>query len=292
MLICHLFGRTTKRSIKVLTAAGLALFAVPCFADKCESLASLQLPHTTITNAEVVSTGIFAPSTGKPLTDLPAFCRVTATVKPSADSDILVEVWLPQADWNQRLEGTGNGGFAGKISYGTLAEGLRRGYAVANTDMGMATPADATASIFVNRPERWIDWGYRATHEMTIVAKHVVRAYYEQDARHAYFVGCSTGGEQALMESQRYPDDYDGIVGGAAANNRTGVHVSILWNFAVNERTPASYLPAGARLLLAQATVDKCDALDGVKDGVINDPGKCQFDRQLCNARAPARRNA
>ena len=89
---------------------------------------------------------------------------------------------MPQSDWNQRLEGTGNGGFAGKISYGALAEGLRRGYAVANTDMGMATPAGATASIFVNRPERWIDWGYRATHEMTLVAKQVVRAYYARDA--------------------------------------------------------------------------------------------------------------
>ena len=196
---------------------------------------------------------------------------------------------MPQAGWNQRLEGTGNGGFAGKISYGALAEGVKRGYAVANTDMGMATPAGATAAIFVDRPDRWIDWGYRATHEMTLVAKQVVRTYYTQDARRAYFVGCSTGGEQALMESQRYPDDYDGIVGGAAANNRTGVHVSILWNFAVNERTPASYLPAAARSLLAQAVVDKCDTLDGVKDGVINDPGSVGSTHPLCNARAPAR---
>jgi feruloyl esterase len=278
MLICRLSDRTTKRSLKVLTAAGLALIAAPCFARNCESLATLQLPHTTITKAEVIATGTFAPPTGKPLPDLPAFCRVTATIKPSADSGILVEIWMLRADWSQRLEGTGNGGFAGKISYGALAEGLRRGYAVANTDMGMATPAGATASIFINRPDRWIDWGYRATHEMTLVAKQVVHAYYARDARRAYFVGCSTGGEQALMESQRYPDDYDGIVGGAAANNRTGVHASILWNFAVNEKTPASSLPAAARSLLTQAVVDKCDALDGVKDGVINDPGKCQFD--------------
>jgi feruloyl esterase len=263
-LICHLSGRTTKRSLKVLTAAGLALFAAPGFAANCESLTTLSFPHTTITKAEVIATSTFAPPTGKRLQDLPAFCRVTATVKPSADSDILVEIWMPRADWNQRLEGTGNGGFAGKISYGALAEGLKRGYAVANTDMGMATPAGATASIFINRPERWIDWGYRATHEMTLVAKQVVRAYYVQDARRAYFVGCSTGGEQAMMESQRYPDDYDGIVGGAAANNRTGVHVGILWNFAVNERTPASYLPAAARSLLTQSVVDKCDAMDGV----------------------------
>jgi feruloyl esterase len=254
------------------------LFATPGFASECESLATLHLPHTTITKAEVVTGGTFAPPIGKALADLPAFCRVTATARPSADSDILVEIWMPVAHWNERLEGTGNGGFAGKISYGALAEGLRRGYAVANTEMGMATPPGEDASIFVNRPERWIDWGYRATHEMTLVAKQVVRAYYTREARHAYFVGCSTGGEQALMESQRYPDDYDGIVGGAAAQNRTGVHESILWNFAVNERTPASYLPEAARALLTHAVVNACDALDGVKDGVIIDPTRCHFD--------------
>ena len=189
------------------------------------------------------------------------------------------------------LQGTGNGGFAGNISYGALAEGLRRGYAVANTDMGMATPPGATASIFINRPERWIDWGYRATHEMTLVAKQIVRAYYARDARHSYFIGCSTGGEQALMESQRYPDDYDGIVGGAAANNRTGVHVSILWNFAVNERTPASYLPADARSLLSHAVVNACDALDGVKDGMIADPTKCHFDPASLQCKQPDQEN-
>ena len=249
------------------------------------------MPHTSITKADVVNAGTFTPPTGKPLPDLPAFCRVTAVVKPSADSDILVEIWMPQSDWNQRLEGTGNGGFAGKISYGALAEGLRRGYAVANTDMGMATPAGDTAAIFFNRPERWVDWGYRATHEMTLVAKQVVRAYYQRDATRAYFVGCSTGGEQALMESQRYPDDYDGIVGGAPAQNRTGVHVSILWNFAANERTPASYLPAAARLLLSQAVINACDTLDGVKDGVITDPGKCHFDPASLQCKSDSQQN-
>jgi feruloyl esterase len=254
------------------------LFALPAFASDCESLATLHLPHTTITKAEVVTSGTFVPPTGKALADLPAFCRVTATARPSTDSEILVEIWMPQSHWNERLEGTGNGGLAGKISYGALAEGLRRGYAVANTEMGMATPPGEDASIFMNRPDRWIDWGYRSTHEMTLVAKQVVRAYYTREAKHAYFVGCSTGGEQALMESQRYPDDYDGIVGGAAAQNRTGVHESILWNFAVNERTPASYLPEAARALLTHAVVNACDALDGVKDGVIIDPTKCHFD--------------
>jgi feruloyl esterase len=261
-----------------LTAAGLLLFAMPAFAADCAGLSALHLPHTDVTKAEMVTEGTFAPPTGKPLTDLPPFCRVTAIAHPSPDSEILVEIWMPQSDWNQRLEGTGNGGFAGKISWGALAEGVRRGYAVANTEMGMATPPDQDASIFINRPERWIDWGYRATHEMTVVAKQVIHAYYAKEASHAYFVGCSTGGEQAIMESQRFPDDYDGIVGGAPAQNRTGVHTSILWNFAVNERTPASYLPEAARSLLSHAVVEACDGLDGVKDGVLTDPTQCHFD--------------
>ncbi len=272
------FRSPSRLSSKLFAAAALTLFSFPALANDCEGLAKLHLPHTTITKAEVVAAGQFTPLTGKPLTELPVFCRVAATLAPSPDSDIRVEIWMPQAGWNERFEGTGNGGFAGNISFGALAEGLRRGYAVANTDMGMATPPGATASIFINRPERWIDWGYRATHEMTVVSRQVVEAYYQRDAKRAYFVGCSTGGEQALMESQRYPDDYDGIVGGAPANNRTGVHLSILWNFAVNERTPASYLPPAAQSMLSEAVMNACDGLDGVKDGVIADPEKCHFD--------------
>ena len=283
-------ARPTIGSLRVLVLAGLVHFHAPCFAS-CEGLGALQLPHTTITRAELVTTGKFVPSTGAPLADLPAFCRVTATLTPSADSDIRIEVWMPESGWNERFNGTGNGGFAGNIRYEALAEGLRRGYAVANTDMGMSTPPGATASIFINRPERWIDWGSRATHEMTLIAKQIVRAYYGRDAKRSYFTGCSTGGQQALMESQRYPDDYDGIVGGAAANNRTGVHVSILWNFAVNERTPASYLPEAARSLLSQEVMKACDALDGVKDGVITDPTQCNFDPASLQCHATGQEN-
>jgi feruloyl esterase len=254
-----------------IVVAGIVLSSLPVWARPCASLASVALPHATITVAEMVTSGTFAPATGKPLTGLPPFCRVAATLTPSSDSAIRVEIWMPESAWNQRLEGTGNGGFAGNINYGPLAEGIKKGYAVVNTDMGMATPPGENASIFINRPERWKDWGYRATHEMTVAAKQIVRSYYQHDARRAYFVGCSTGGEQALMESQRYPDDYDGIVAGAAAQNRTGVHVSILWNFAVNERSPASYLPEAARALLTAAVAHQCGE-------VITDPTACHFD--------------
>ena len=221
LVVSVIVGRT-RRVAGALAVAGLSILAAPLWAGDCASLNNLALPHITITRAEEVESGSFTPDSGKPLADLPGFCRVTAVAKPSPDSNILIEIWMPQSGWNQRLEGTGNGGFAGKISWGALAEGLQRGYAVANTDMGMATPAGATAAVFINRPERWADWGYRATHEMTVVARQVVHAYYTQPPSHAYFVGCSTGGEQALMEAQRFPDDYDGIVGGAPAQNRTG----------------------------------------------------------------------
>ena len=248
------------------------------WAGTCQDISKLKIASSTIETAETVTNGRFSPQSGPALRNLPAFCRVTVTSRPSPDSAIGIEIWMPETGWNGRFEGTGNGGFAGHISYGALAQGLKLGYAVANTDMGMATPAKEDASIFVNRPERWADWGYRATHEMTVEAKQVVNAYYGRASKQAYFVGCSTGGEQALMEAQRFPKDYDGIVGGAPAHNRTGVHMSILWNFAAVERNAAAYIPPSKLPLIANAALAACDAIDGVKDGVISEPPRCPFD--------------
>ena len=270
-----------QRSINSLVVTALVLFTLPVFASSCENLATAHFSDTTITKAEVITGGTFTSDSGEAITGLPPFCRVAAVIKPTSDSDIRVEVWMPESGWNGRIDGTGNGGLAGKISYGALANGLRIGYAVANTDMGMATPPGADASVFVKQPERWIDWGYRATHVMTVLTKQVVSSYYARDARKAYFTGCSTGGEQALMEAQRFPDDYDGIVGGAAANNRTGVHVSILWNFSVPQKTPDSYLPPAKVAMLSKAVVNSCDLLDGVKDRLIADPQTCNFDPEV-----------
>ncbi|MDQ2775465.1 MAG: tannase/feruloyl esterase family alpha/beta hydrolase [Acidobacteriota bacterium] len=255
---------------------------IACFpafaANNCEQLASLATPTVEISAAAVVQSGVFTPPKGKPLDGLPPFCRVAAVLHPSADSAIRIELWMPEADWNGRLEGTGNGGFAGNLAYGALAAGVKRGYAVVNTDMGMATPPGEDATVFIGRPERWKDWGYRSTHDMTVEAKRLVTAYYKRPATHNYFVGCSTGGEQAWMEAQRYPDDYDGIVGGAPANNRTGVHESILWNFISTERTPENRIPTAKLHALAAAVMNACDRLDGVADGLIGDPQKCSFD--------------
>ncbi len=246
--------------------------------NNCEQLARFGTPQVEITTTALVPSGVFTPPTGKAFDGLPPFCRVAAVLHPSPDSAIRIELWMPEANWNGRLEGTGNGGFAGNLAYGALAEGIKRGYAVVNTDMGMATPPGEDATVFIDRPERWKDWGYRSTHEMTVQAKLLVNGFYKRPARHNYFVGCSTGGEQAWMEAQRYPDDYDGIVGGAPANNRTGVHESILWNFVSTERTPQDQLPPAKLRPLASAVMAACDRLDGVADGIISDPTKCSFD--------------
>ena len=237
----------------------------------CAAMKKLDLPHATVTSAELVAGGSFQPPYGQPITGLPAFCRVAITARPTSDSDIRIELWMPVAGWNSRFEGTGNGGFAGKISYGALATGVRLGYAVANTNMGTGTAPDEDASIFTGHPEVWADWGYRSTHEMTALSKKVVNEFYERPSNRAYFSGCSTGGEQALMEAERYPDDYDGIVAGAPANNRTGVHMSVLWNFVVSKRAPISK-PKLA--VLNRAAVQSC----GGADGIIANPATCHFD--------------
>ena len=265
--------------VRVTALMGALLATSPeLSATSCERLTSLARPTVEITSAESVTSGIFRPLKGKPLDGLPPFCRVAAVLHPSSDSAIRIELWMPETGWNGRLEGTGNGGFAGNLSYGALASGVKRGYAVVNTDMGMATAPGEDATAFVGRPERWKDWGYRSTHEMTVQAKRMLAAFYGHPAAHNYFMGCSTGGEQAWMEAQRYPDDYDGIVGGAPANNRTGVHESILWNFITTEQTPQDHIPAAKLRPLASAVMKACDRLDGLADGLISDPQKCSFD--------------
>jgi feruloyl esterase len=235
---------------------------------------------TKITVAEQVTSGHFVPAgaTGGGFSGLPAFCRVAAAIRPTTDSDIRVEVWLPLSDWSGRALGTGNGGFAGKISYAALAGGLKSGDAVANTDMGMAVPPGKDASIFIGRPERWRDWGYRATHLMAVFEAELIRRYYGRRASHTYFSGCSTGGEQALMEAQRFPQDYDGIVAGAPANNRTGVHISILWNYMATHRNPEAYIPLEKLKLLHAAVLAACDLDDGLQDGLIGNPFSCHLD--------------
>lgn len=245
----------------------------------CEQLKSLNLANTTITSSESMAAGPFrtpaaAPRPGAPL--LPAHCRVSATLRPSSDSDIKVEIWLPEAGaWNGKLGAVGGGGWVGTINYAGLIGTLQEGYAAASTDTGHQGQSAAFA---LGHPEKIVDFAYRAVHEMTVTAKALMTAYYGRSPRLSYWNGCSTGGRQGLMEAQRYPGDFDGIIAGAPANNQIEL---ASWRIAVETRSltePARVVQPEKAARLNRAVLAACDALDGVQDGLLADPRKCHFD--------------
>ncbi len=252
-------------------------------AATCESLAALALPDTTITMAQTVAAGSFAmpgggfmPSPISPKT-LPAFCRVAATLRPSPDSDIKIEVWLPVDRWNGKFQGVGNGGWTGSITYPALMEALQKGYASASTDTGhTGNPLDG--SFALGHPEKVVDFGYRAVHEMTLQAKAIVAAFYGKSAQYSYWNGCSSGGKQGLKEAQRYPNDYDGIIAGAPANYWTHLTAATVWAGAATHKDEASFIPPAKYRVIHDAVVKACDAVDDLKDGLIDDPRRCHFD--------------
>ena len=256
----------------------------------CASLAARALPNTTITSAEEVTSGSFTPPGGaNPLTNLPPFCRVTGAIAPTPDSDIRFEVWMPLANWNGKIAGVGNGGWAGVLSYGPLAEQLRRGYAASSTNTGHeARPGLDMARFAHEKPERLIDFAYRAHHETAANTKALVNAFYAKPPEHSYFIGCSSGGYEGLMEAQRFPADYDGIVAGAPANNWTRLMAGDFDGVLAVLKTPASNLSAGVLGMLYRGALSSCDAADGVVDGVIDDPRRCTFDPAAlaCSKRA------
>ena len=242
-------------------------------AATCESLASLALPQAKITMAQVTAPGAFSPPSGRPdpYRNVPAFCRVAATLTPSPDSDIKVEFWLPVSGWNRKLQVVGNGGWAGTISYSALAEAVRGGYAAASTDTGHSTPG---GGFVTGHPEKLIDFSWRSEHEMTVKAKAVVQAFYGSSAARSYWNGCSTGGRQALKEAQMFPDDFDGIIAGAPGN-RTAMG---LWIAHALLKDAGSQIPASKYPAIHRAALAACDAADGLKDGLISDPLHCRFD--------------
>jgi feruloyl esterase len=262
----------------------LALAAAPALAAaSCESLTSLSLPGATISSSQTVAPGAFTlpanpnarrAAASNPYTDLPAFCRVMATLNPSSDSDIKVEVWLPAEGWNRKYQAVGNGGWAGVISYSALADALRDGYAASSTDTGHV---GGSGSFTLGHPEKLIDFGWRSEHEMAVKSKAIIQAFYGAAPRLSYWNGCSTGGRQGLQEAQRFPGDFDGIIAGAPAN-RTAL---ALWIAFAELKDPASYIPASKYSLVHQAVLEACDAHDGLKDGLIDDPTKCKFDPKV-----------
>jgi feruloyl esterase len=255
----------------------VVLAALPASAATCESLAALSLPNMTIAKAEAVAAGEFTPpaGVGRPMANLPAFCRVTGTLKPSADSDIRFEVWLPEK-WNGKFEGVGNGGFAGQINYAGLETSVHGGYATASTDTGHEA-GGTNAQWALGHPEKVKDFGYRAIHETALAGKAIAKAFYGGEAKHAYFSSCSNGGRQALMEAQRFPEDYDGIIAGAPANYWTHLLTNSIWVVQATMGDAASFIPPSKLPAIEAAALAACDADDGVKDGVIDSPDKCQF---------------
>ena len=244
-------------------------------AARCNGLASLSLPNATVTMAHFHPAGSLTAA-GRTF-GVPPFCRVMVTSKPTPDSDIKVEVWLPGAgEWNGKLLGTDNGGFSGAINYNALANAIAKGYAAVSTDTGHSGDQ---MDFGIGHPEKIVDWAYRSIHEMTAIAKLVVEKAEGRAPARAYFSGCSTGGQQALSEAQRYPGDYDGIVAGDPGNNRINLIYGFLWSWlATHDTDGAAILPSSKLPTLAKAAIAACDRRDGLEDGLISDPRACRFD--------------
>jgi feruloyl esterase len=246
----------------------------------CAALRLLHLPHTTIDLAERVEAGAFKPPVpgfpglGANFSKLPAFCRVAGSIHPTVDSDIRFELWLPVKGWNHRFMQTGNGGAAGSIVYGSLAEPLLRGYAVANTDTGHEG-GGGDFSWAEGHPQKIIDYDYRAVHDLTVTGKAITTVGYGVAPKKSYWVGCSTGGRQGLKEAERYPADYDAIIAGSPASNWTPL---MALSIVIQRNLGAGGLGIDKLALLKRAAIAQCDALDGVKDGVISEPKRCDFD--------------
>ncbi len=244
---------------------------------------SLSLPQATIQSAEIIPAGPFTvvpPGGLDPVVvQLHEHCRVQLVVEPH----ISVEIWLPTDRWNGRFQGVGGGGLAGIISYAALAAGLHNGYATASTDTGHVGSTDASWAI--GRPDLLVDYGHRAIHEMTLKAKAVVEAFYGRPGHHAYFTGCSTGGRQGLMEAQRYPEDYDGVLAGAPAINISTFHAGQLWAAQHTLVDPADHISAEQYDAINRWVLDTFDD-DRAPDGLIDDPRQVVIDYAAVKAAA------
>jgi feruloyl esterase len=270
----------------------VALAAPRAEAASCESLTNLKLADTAMTMSEVVAAGglpatspaIVPAARARLFATLPAFCRVTATLTPSRDSEIKIEVWLPlpRAEgapggtaWNGRFQAVGNGGWTGSIPYVSMAEAVAAGYAAAGTDTGHV---GNTASFALGHPEKIIDFGYRAVHEMTAKAKAVVDAFYGKPPAVSIWNGCSQGGRQGVAAAVRYPSDFDAVIAGAPAVNYMHLHAGRMAMNRMVNASPAAVIPPAKYPALHRAVLAACDARDGVADGVIENPGACTFD--------------
>ena len=261
--------------------------ATSAAAATCEELARFAPPGSAITSSRAVAAGGFslpdtAGAAAKAYAALPAFCRVAVTLTPTSDSDIRTELWLPMSGWNGKFQAVGNGGMAGVIPYPAMATALAAGYATAGTDTGHV---GNNADFVPGHPEKLIDFAYRAIHEMAVTSKALIRSHYGAAPKISYFNGCSQGGRQALTSAQRFPQDFDGIVAGASAWNSMRMHgARMAVNRFVNRSTEAT-IPASKYPMIHDAVLAACDARDGVKDGVLENPTQCRFDFKTLECR-------
>ena len=274
-------GRTRAFAAAAIVATTMAAVrAQPTPGERCDALARLTLPNTSVTAAQLVAAGSFTPpGSTNAIGNLPPFCRVAGAIAPTAESRILFETWLPLDGWNGKFAGVGNGGWAGTISYPQLADQVRRGYAAASTNTGHEPAGGLEMARFAfDKPEQLVDFAWRAHHETARTAKAVVEAFYAKPPQRSYFIGCSSGGYEGLMAAQRFPADYDGIVAGMPANNWTRLMAGDFDATLATFKDGVNNLPNAALSLLHRAAIASCDAGDGVVDSVIDDPQRCAFD--------------
>jgi feruloyl esterase len=281
-----------------LLVAGAAQAATP--AKSCDALAKLALSDGTITSVQSVAASEFtAPSGGmsflskmpgmnvagqpQPLPN-PAFCRVAGTIRPTAESDIKFEVWLPLKGWNGKFLAAGNFGWGGTLMLPIMQGGLSQGYAVASTDTGhdSSTPQGEGGRFALGQPEKLIDYAYRADHLMTVHSKTVIKAFYGRGPAKSYWIGCSLGGLEGLVEAKRYPQDYDGIVVGAPPNPLVNFNAAQLWPGWLIQQNPAMKMTKAKFEMVSKAAIKACASPVGQQQGFIEEPDKCGFEpRQL-----------
>jgi len=283
----------------------------------CERLASRSLPNTMITLSQVVDAGAFSPPNNPatrggggssalagtlgagpdvpgrvtantaglglgynggrgvpPFNALPAFCRVAATLTPSPSSVIHMEIWMPLTGWNGHFRGASPNGLGGVINYNAMGVGLTEGFAVAGSDMGH----EGGGTVWMQIPDKVTDFAGRAMHETTVAAKALTNAYYGTTPKYSYMIECGGGSAAALHEVQKYPADYDGVVVGGHAAHLTRQMFGQFWLWQSAHPQGAAILPAAKLSVIHQAVLEKCDMLDGVKDGLLENPTRCTFD--------------
>jgi feruloyl esterase len=256
------------------------------YGASCEALSSVSLPNGKVTAAQVVEVGKFVPPPppqnvgafgGAParVNDLPAFCRVSATLKPSNDSDIKAEFWMPVSTWNGRLQPTAAGVFLGMVNYAGLANILRTGAATATSDNGHE---GGSASFALGHPEKLKDFAERAGHLTLMDAKLLIRAFYGKSQTLTLMNECGGGGRTAITEVQRYPDDLDMAMVGGLDTHSTHHTLGQMWVWEATHSSPENYIPPEKYSILNKAALEACDARDGAKDGLIQAPAKCNFD--------------